>query len=1509
MIDAAQIADAAAHIAETLARRRDADGALEGVARRIAEAFDAGCAISFFDEERGVSLVPSIWAPDPDVRSVLQEHVGLATPLDMLGRLGRALLHGESSLLNGDAEELAGWLRADVQAVGRHQDLASIVAVPIDGDGTPIGALGLWRGSGVAPFDEDDLAGLKTLARRVAPALEDERIRLLGRDEDGDRAVGVGGVLESRERFRSAFEAAPIAMALLDFRSRPIGRVIDVNAAFARMVGRTKVELVGTDPAALMRGDDAIAAPDEVTRLLRGESLSAPVERSLERADGECVHVRVELSIVHDPGGQPRYAVCQFVDVGAQRELAAAQSLAAAVVEHHHDAMMCASHDGLVAAWNDGAERLFGYTAAEAVGMRIEELAPEPRRAEIRDLLLRALRGEHVVDHETTRVRADGAEIEVALTLSPVRDAGGRVYGVAAVARDLSRQRAMEAQLKTSEARYRRIVETANEGVWIVDDSGVTTFANPALAAILGRAVSDIVGRPFAAFVDDREAGGALARLRASAGGPSVVVQLRRPGGDRVYGLFAASTLTDGGDESSGILLLVTDVTARVEAQRALARSEAFTRGVLEAALDAIVSVEPDGTIIDFNVAAERMFGRLRDEVIGRSATEILVAPHDRAAYGDALAELAEVTAGAPGGRRYHFDGVRADGSTFRAEISVSVLPGRQPRFTGHIRDVSDAVRAEAERRRRAAEHDAVAALTRRALAGADVEDLMAHAVRALVELLDADEAQAWESIADGRSLVLRSEHGLARGDAGIELADAHDLPLQYAVTQFDVEGAEGELARAWRARGVAEAVIARIGDAETPAGALTVLRRATRPFADDDRGFVETVANVLAAAIERKRAEAEIRRSATHDGLTDLPTRQLFTDLVDQALRRASRAGDTLAVVAIDLHGLKRVNETLGHHVGDAVVAAVARRLDAMSGVDALARISGDEFALLRRGAEAEALETAREALDAIAEPLRVSGTEVALRATAGVVISGGGGDAAALLREADVALYAAKDSGAGEVCVFHEAMRGRVARIASIERDLRRGLARGELRLAYQPIVSLTDGRVVGVESLVRWLHPEHGLLEPEAFMSIAEETGLIVPIGRSVLEQACAQLRRWQDAGVAPGYVSVNVSARQIADETLAADVVEALRTAGISPRQIVLEVTESLLMAEDASPVAILQRLHDAGVRLVIDDFGTGYSSLAYLKRFPLHGVKIDQSFVAGIATDAADRHIVGAIVGMATALDLNVVAEGVETVEQSRWLRRLGCTLGQGFAFASPRLAPELDELLRDGLPEEGLTDAFGTIEQGSGGPRRQTWVPAADEPTLTLGEAAQALGVSASTARRWADSGRLPAVRTTGGHRRFLAGDVKRLAGGAIAEPVVRTVAPPAAALPIVADVMTEHGAAIAQAAARMAYEPGGEGWFARYDSSASLDRWSLDVAAAARDGRFEATAEATLRLLDDAREGGASLLECHAWLGRYAGALLHALVQRGAPEEEQAGARLLLAFLRQRAIAVADGS
>ncbi len=344
-------------------------------------------------------------------------------------------------------------------------------------------------------------------------------------------------------------------------------------------------------------------------------------------------------------------------------------------------------------------------------------------------------------------------------------------------------------------------------------------------------------------------------------------------------------------------------------------------------------------------------------------------------------------------------------------------------------------------------------------------------------------------------------------------------------------------------------------------------------------------------------------------------------------------------------------------------------------------------------------------------------------------------------------MAMYRAKEHGGGYE-LFARAMRRRTSERLDLERDLRRALDRHEFELHYQPIVSLDEQRIAGLEALVRWRHPQRGLVPPGAFIPLAEESGLILPLGRWVLQEACRQLARWAaDPDIEVPYVSVNLSGRQLAQPDLPEEIAELLRVTGVRPEQLALELTESVLMEETDSPTAVLERLKALGVRLMLDDFGTGYSSLNYIKRFPVEAIKIDRSFVSGVVEDESDRHIIRAIVSMAAGFDVKLVAEGVETLDQARWLRHLGITLVQGYGFGRPVPVSATAALLRDGLPLDRLAAGFATLDPGEAEPVAAHPAAPAGEPAMSLGEAADALELSTSTLRRWADAGRIKALR------------------------------------------------------------------------------------------------------------------------------------------------------------------
>jgi diguanylate cyclase (GGDEF)-like protein/PAS domain S-box-containing protein len=458
----------------------------------------------------------------------------------------------------------------------------------------------------------------------------------------------------------------------------------------------------------------------------------------------------------------------------------------------------------------------------------------------------------------------------------------------------------------------------------------------------------------------------------------------------------------------------------------------------------------------------------------------------------------------------------------------------------------------------------------------------------------------------------------------------------------------------------------------------------------------------------DRKELEAQLVHQAFHDGLTGLANRTLFAERVEHALAR-SGTGD-LAVLFIDLDDFKHVNDSLGHAAGDQLLIAAARRLQGcLRPADTAARLGGDEFAvLLERVADAEAAAAvAARVLDTLHQPFGLNGRTIPIKASVGVATGRPGVDEVEeLLRNADVAMYAAKAGGKDRFELFRPDMHEDMLQRLELEAELRHVADRDQLVLHYQPIVELVSGRITRVEALVRWDHPTKGLLPPPAFIPLAEEQGLIGPIGNWVLRQACLQARRWQDQfpDAPPLSVHVNLSGRQLEDQQLVGEVVQALETSRLSPRLLTLEITESVLVSDIEAMSARLRELKGLGVLLAIDDFGTGYSSLSYLRRFPIDMLKIDKAFVDGIGRGREDTALAHAIVKLSHTLQLHAVAEGIEQADQAASLITLGCRDGQGFHFSRPLTTAAMTELLAKTLADGGfyLPAAAEPLESLSG---------------------------------------------------------------------------------------------------------------------------------------------------------------------------------------------------------------
>jgi diguanylate cyclase (GGDEF)-like protein/PAS domain S-box-containing protein len=427
-----------------------------------------------------------------------------------------------------------------------------------------------------------------------------------------------------------------------------------------------------------------------------------------------------------------------------------------------------------------------------------------------------------------------------------------------------------------------------------------------------------------------------------------------------------------------------------------------------------------------------------------------------------------------------------------------------------------------------------------------------------------------------------------------------------------------------------------------------------------------------------RKKAEEQLHHNAFNDALTDLPNRALFKDHLKLAIERAKRhPGYFVAVMFLDLDRFKVINDSLGHEAGDNLLISVAQRLTAvLRPEDTIARLGGDEFAMLLDGIESlsGAIHIAERIEQELSAPFTLGNRQVFTSASIGIALSRDGSDLPEeLMRNADTAMYRAKGRGEGRHAVFDQEMHARAMELLQIETDLHRAMDEEQFCLHYQPIISLKTDDIIGFEALVRWQHPERGLLSPNEFIPIAEETGMIVPIGRWVLREACCQLRQWQKKCRTSRFlsISVNLSSKQFMQPGFVEQVSDILQECSLAPRSLKLEITESIVMQYSDPAASILHQLKEVGVDLVIDDFGTGYSSLSYLHRLPIKGLKVDRSFIAHLNAGDGSRVIVRSVVMLANNLGMDVVAEGVEQKAQVKYLRALKCGYGQGYYFSKP----------------------------------------------------------------------------------------------------------------------------------------------------------------------------------------------------------------------------------------------
>jgi diguanylate cyclase (GGDEF)-like protein len=703
-----------------------------------------------------------------------------------------------------------------------------------------------------------------------------------------------------------------------------------------------------------------------------------------------------------------------------------------------------------------------------------------------------------------------------------------------------------------------------------------------------------------------------------------------------------------------------------------------------------ITVVAPDLTILFQAASGARLLDYRAENLEGTKFGD-LVDPEGLQQLRIACAEAADGIAHLPVQLRLR----RRDGEWLDGETVVRYEP-EEGCLILTTRDVHERKRAERQLQRKAEQHAVVVRLGAEALAGEELSDLMHRVAAEVKDALGADYTGILEHmsnralfaplVAVGARPYGPSGTVSAGGSSHGGLTVSSGQPV--IVRDWAKEPRFAEAALLLR-EGFASSITVPVPGPSKPFGVITAHARQPSRFNHHDAAFLQAVANVVAAAISRAQSDERIRHQALHDAVTGLPNRMLFEDRVTRALATARRHGRRLAILFLDLDNFKRVNDSLGHAIGDVLLQAVAVRLaGCLRAEDTLARFGGDEFAILLPEIDTERdVRAVIERIHAgLQVPLSAEGRDIIVSASVGVTLGGAtrrDESAQTLVRDADLAMYAAKQQGPGRSEFFVEHMYDTAVRRLDLTGDLYYALKRDELEVYFQPIVALEDEEIVGMEALVRWNHPRHGLLPPAAFMPLAEETGLLVPLGRFVLRVACERLRRWHAAqprheGL---YVSVNLGAQELRAADFVSAVKAVLGETGLPPSSLVLEITEDVLLATDEDLLARLRDVKDLGVRLAVDDFGTGYSALSQLQRFPMDIVKIDKTFVDGLGESGEHDLLVKGIIELAHGLRLETVAEGIERPEQAALLRSMHSELGQGFHFAKPLPSRDIEAIL------------------------------------------------------------------------------------------------------------------------------------------------------------------------------------------------------------------------------------
>jgi diguanylate cyclase (GGDEF)-like protein/PAS domain S-box-containing protein len=1299
-------------VTQRLAAAQSAPQAIRELMQAVCETLGWGCGRFFaLDGEAGVMRFEDAWAPPGGRFDAFVAASRTQTYKRGSGLVGKVWESGEP-LWSKDASRDR---RVAYRDLAREHALHGALVFPVTVQERTVGVISISSDKIREP-DARLLGTIRLIGGQLGLLLQ--------------RTRAEAALRESEARFRQTFELAGSGVAHVSLD----GRFLRVNRSLCRILGYPEHELVGRAVQDISHPEDRHATDAARQHVRMGEADWIRAQKRYLRKGGTVVWVELTVALARDPEGNPLYEIAMLEDITERRNAESAMRES----ETRFRTLTELTSDWY---WEQDAELRFvstsgtsdergGITPQAHVGMRRWELPRTEIVGQSWDEHRRVLEARQPFTDLVLRRTSESGEVHyVSVAGRPIFDARGAFTGYRGVAKDVTNRIESELALRESEARFRSLTDLSADFYWETDGRHrvVRTrqgeSARPINAGQVGKTRWEIPStRPDAA-------GWEAHRATLDAHLPFRDFELARldPEGVERHLSLSGEPVLDAAGTFVGYRGIGKEITVRKREETLLALEHAVTRCLAEAetaaaGLQAVIRsiCESQGWPAGRYFAVDNKAGVLRfsaawgqpiplvEEYIARSRD--LTYPPGQGLSGkvwqsgealwvkDVSNDARASGSSALQGGAFVFPVISGGKTIGVMSFSSSDVRAPDARLLQAVRVIGSQVgqflmRKLAEERQaaHARYQERIARLGQSALAKRDPAELIEQAVQGLLEALAADAVAYLERGAAENELMVRSLVGVANPAAGMTAVTClREDPVLQVLASGNRAIADGAaLAPAW-AHGLRTMALVPVRGEAGVRGVLCVGSREPGAFGAEALNFFDAAASVLSTALQRIDSEGRLAYLAQFDQLTGLPNRTLLADRFSQMIVQAGRRDAPLAVLFVDLDEFKLVNDTLGHAGGDALLKEVAVRLEStVRAGDTVARISGDEFAIVLAdlARPEDAALVAQKVIERLASAMEVHGKEVFVTASVGIAaFPADGTDAEALLRAADAAMYRAKQAGRNAYQFFTPEINQRSRVRAQMAVELRRALEREEFALVYQPKYRLADRQVSGAEALLRWKHPERGMVSPAEFIPVLEETGLIVPVGEWVIRRSCEDLKAWQAAGLSFGPVSVNLSARQFRQQDLDRRITALVAAAGVDPALIELEITESQLMTDPDHAIRVMRSLRDAGMRIAIDDFGTGYSSLSYLTRFPVGSLKIDRSFVKDMWADKGDANIVRTIIEMAHSLGFSVVAEGVETEEQATFLRLLRCEQAQGFLFAKPMPAEELRMRLSSHTP-------------------------------------------------------------------------------------------------------------------------------------------------------------------------------------------------------------------------------